>query len=77
MKRMLQSLVALLLTFGLGTLSVSAQLDAASGTNAVTSLSGNLQNAGSVLQPIMIAVILIMGAIGVYYRFARKAKIGT
>jgi len=54
-----------------------AQLGVGSGTNAVDSLGGNVQYAGNVLQPIMLAIILVMGAIGIYYRFFRKAKVGT
>lgn len=54
-----------------------ADLTIGSGTNAVDSLNGNIQYAGNVLQPVMIAIVVVMGAIGVYYRFIRKAKVGT
>lgn len=58
-------------------LAAKAQLAANSGTNAVDTLNGNIQYAGNVLQPIMVAIIVVMGAIGIYYRFIRKAKVGT
>lgn len=57
--------------------NASAQFDGTSGTNAVTALANNVQNAGNVFQPIVIGVIMIMTVIGVFYRFTRKAKIGT
>lgn len=77
MKTYLVKLIAAVALLALATLPAMAQLDATSGTNAVTSLNANIQNAGNVLQPVMLAVIVVMGCIGVYYRFVRKAKIGT
>jgi len=69
--------VALIAAMVLVVMNAGAQLSESSGTNAVTSLAGNVQNAGNVLLPIALGVILVMSAIGVYYRFTRKAKIGT
>lgn len=52
-------------------------LDESSGTNAVTQLQGNVQNAGNTLIPVLLGLIFLMSVIGLYYRVARKAKIGT
>jgi len=75
MKRFLRFLFVIVALFA--SAPAWAVLDESSGTNAVNSLSGNVQYAGNTMLPITIAVILICGAIGVYYRLARKAKIGT
>lgn len=75
--KLITKLLALLLALAAGSLPAWAVLDETSGTNAVTSLAGNVQNAGNTMLPIMLAIILIMSVIGVYYRFAGKAKVRT
>lgn len=46
-----------------------------SGTNAVNTLGANVQYGGSVMQPIMLGLIGLFGAVGLYYRFAGKARV--
>jgi len=56
---------------------VHTQLTYSSGTNAVNTIADTIDTTATVMLPVVVGLILLMTAIGVYYRFARKAKIGT
>lgn len=54
----------------LGTLASQA---AVSGTNAVTLMADNITNASDTAWPIVIGIILGLGALGVFMKFGRRA----
>lgn len=54
-----------------------AQLDIGSGTNAIATLSGNVQQGGNVMLPILLGLLGVFLAIGVVKKFSRKAGVSS
>lgn len=44
-----------------------------SGTNAVTLMSANVENASETAWPIVLGCILVLGTLGVFLKFGRRA----
>lgn len=44
-----------------------------SGTNAVTLLSDNITNASETAWPIVVGIVLVLGTLGAFLKFGRRA----
>jgi hypothetical protein len=77
-KNLLQKLLLLLAFLAMALPSQAAiTLDETAGTNIVGSVVSTMTSSANLLIPIMLGVLLIGGAIGIYKRLARKAGVGT
>lgn len=54
-------------------LSPMGALATLSGTNAVTLMSANVENASETAWPIVLGCILVLGTLGVFLKFGRRA----
>lgn len=64
----------LLLSFVGLVVQAAAQVD---GTNAVTVMGANLNNATGTIWPIVVGAICALGVVGVFLKFGRKAGFRT